>query len=152
MDQPDVMSMIQKDQGKAAPLDPAEIIRTSLKRQGQEDQFDNIYSQMSAALKTPHFRLVRSGNTLIFYRIVKPKDTVEFDIMTADSPRELPKNLQEIMKAMKAAGFKRGIAQTENANLVNIAKSAGIPISVQMSERMEGDQMIPSQQITVELQ
>lgn len=152
MAQPDVMSLIQKDQGKSPRLDPKEIVRTSLDRQGMGDQFEDVYARLHSALQTPNYRIMRGGNTLLFYKIVKPKDTVEFDIMTADSPRELPNSLQEIMKAMKLAGFKRGIAMTENANLVNIAQSAGIPVQVKMGERMMGDQMIPTQQVIVELQ
>jgi len=107
---------------------------------------------MQSALKTPQFRIMRSGNTLLFYKIVTPKDTVEFDILTADSPKELLNSLKDLMEAMKKAGFKRGIAKTENTNLVNIANSAGIPVQVKMGERMMGDQMVPTQIVEVGLQ
>ena len=152
MAQPDVMKLLEKEQGKAPRLSTQQIVKESLRRSGEEDQFGDIYGRMQSALQSPQFRIMRSGNTLLFYKIVKPKDTVEFDIMTADSPRELPNSLKDLMEAMKKAGFKRGIAKTENTNLVNLANSAGIPVQVKIGERMQGDQMMPTQMVEVGLQ
>ena len=89
MAQPDVMKLLEKEQGKAPRLSTQEIVQESLRRTGEEDQFEDLYGRMQSALKTPQFRIMRSGNTLLFYKIVTPKDTVEFDILTADSPKEL---------------------------------------------------------------
>lgn len=153
MAQPDVMSLIEKERSPNAPrMSTQDIVRTSLERQGMGDQFEDIYASMFEAVQSPENRIMRSGNTLMFYHIVKPKDTIEFDILTADSPQMLPSALKEFMEAAKKAGFKRGVAMTENTNLINIAQAAGIPVQVKMSETMIGDQMMPTQQVMVEFQ
>ena len=153
MAQPDVMNLIQKERSPNAPrMSTQDIVRTSLERQGMGDQFEDIYGRLQSAVDTPNYRIMRSGNTLLFYQITKPKEEVMFDIITADTPQSLPSSLKEIMDAMKKAGFKRGMAMTENTNLVNIAQAAGIPVQVKMGERMVGNQMMPTQQVIVELQ
>lgn len=153
MAQPDVMKLIEQERSpKAQKMSTQDIVKTSLERQGQGDQFEDIYGRIQSAVNSPNYRIMRSGNTLLFYRITKPKEEVMFDVITADTPQALPSSLKEIMDAMKKAGFKRGMAMTENSNLVNIAQAAGIPVQVKMGERMIGDQMMPTQQVIVELQ
>jgi len=150
--QPDVMGLVASEQGKGKRLPPQEIVKIDLDRQGMADQFEDVYARLESALQTANYRMMRSGNTLLFYRITKPKEEVEFDIITADSPRALPESMKDIMEAMKKAGFKRGVAKTENPALVKMAQAAGIPVQVKMGERMVGTQMLPTQMITVELQ
>jgi hypothetical protein len=146
----DVMAILKKQRSPNAEMSMAEILLTDLQRIGKEDQLGGIYEMLKTMVEQGKARIMRANNSFLIYRIVGDKE-VEFDIMTADSPKTLIKSIKEFFLAMEKAGFKRGMGMTEDAQLVKLLGRAGIPIKTKQIQRFDGQKAIPSIGILVEL-
>lgn len=146
----DVMSMLRRQRFPEAEMSIAEIMLTDLQRSGKEDQLGQVYEVLKKLVEDGKIRIMRANNSLLVYRIVG-KGEVEFDLMSADSPKQLVDSARQFFEAMKKAGFKRGMGMTENAQLVKLLERSGINIKTQQIERFDGEKAIPSIGILVEV-
>jgi Fe2+ or Zn2+ uptake regulation protein len=146
----DVMAILKKQRSPNAEMSMAEILLTDLQRIGKEDELGGIYEMLKTMVEQGKARIMRANNSFLIYRIVGDKE-VEFDIMTADSPKTLIKSIKEFFLAMEKAGFKRGMGMTEDTQLVKLLERSGIPIKTEQIQRFDGQKAIPSIGILVEL-
>lgn len=151
MAEPDVMGQIQKERGEGPEMSTQDIVREDLRRMGREQDFREVYVRMAGSVRGNQVRIMRSGNTLLYYKILKPQEEVVFDIMTADSPRGVVRAMSDFLNAMQKVGFKRGISYTDNPTFLRAAKMAGIDVKQEPSDRVSATG-IPLQKITVEIQ
>jgi hypothetical protein len=146
----DVMSILKKQRSPNAEMSMAEILLTDLQRAGMEDQLENIYEMLKKMVEDGKARIMRANNSFLIYRIVGDGE-VEFDIMTADSPKKLVDSVRQFFEAMKKAGFKRGMGMTEDAQLVKLLERSGINIKTEQIQRFDGQKAIPSIGVLVEV-
>ena len=146
----DVMAILKKQRSPNAEMSMAEIMLTDLQRTGKEDQLGQVYEVLKKLVEEGKIRIMRANNSLLVYRIVG-KGEVEFDLMSADSPKTLVKSVQEFFLAMKKAGFTRGMGMTENLQLVKLIQNSGINVKVEQIQRFDGEKYIPSIAVLVEV-
>lgn len=146
----DVMSMLKKQRSPMGEMSMGEIMLADLQRAGMEDQLATIYEMLKTMVENGKARIMRANNSLLVYRIVGDGE-VEFDLMTADSPKTLVKSTREFFEAMKKAGFKRGMGMTEDAQLVKLLERTGLNIKTKQIQRFDGEKAIPSIGILVEI-
>lgn len=73
---------------------------------GQRGKWQEVYKAMYATVKLNTHRIFRSGNTLVWVKIL-PNQTAEMFVLTADKEGKAMENLAECLKAILAAGFKQ---------------------------------------------
>jgi hypothetical protein len=101
-----------------------EILAKSANRGAQDAK--KVRSEMGYLVQTdPNFRVMRSGNTLFSY-YNRGNGNVDLAMDTAATPRELVKDVQEFVKAMKIAKFKRGKFDISNPQIEKVLKMAGV--------------------------
>lgn len=147
----DVMPQVKKERGDAGRMSVQDIIKHDLEQSGSDIPFEKVYYALYQMIQSGRTRIMRSGNTLFAYNILEP-GVAEFHVINADAPKNLLKNVKEFYEAMKKANFKRGISTTENPQIVKLAQTAGIPITAKQSQRFDGKQMVPTIEVTVEIQ
>ena len=91
-----------------------EILQKEAERSGLD--FDALYEALSTGIEAGNIRIMRANNTLFIYEIVQP-GVANFDVASADPDKVFSQSVQEFMKAMKVAGFKRISTSTTNAAL-----------------------------------
>jgi len=141
----DVMQAMRK-QRVAEDVPMLDILRQDAEQRGVD--FDNLYSMLKQDIKAGKTRIMRSGNTLLIYDILKPGEA-EVHISTIDDASRLVTALQDLYQAMKKADFRVGTAITDNASIAKALNAAKIPVSVQQIPSADG---IPQYQLTIRVQ
>jgi len=140
----DVMEVMKK-QKVAEDVPMLDIIRNDAERLGSD--FDVVYDRLKKGIESGKMRIMRSGNTLLIYNILQP-GVAELHISTMDAPDKLVKSVQDLYQAMKVAGFKTGIANTDNSQIARVLSAAKIPVRVQQVPNSQGQAQY---QLTIEV-
>jgi hypothetical protein len=73
-------------------------------------------------------------------------------IISADDPQTMVKSLQEIKKALMAAGIKQVKSNTNKLEILNAYKQAGFNVQESMGQRTSGNKANPAIEMTMTLQ
>ena len=143
-----VLDQVKKERGAPQRLTTEEILAKSLEGSGQDPL--KFQAALSNLIETDNkFRVSRSGNTLfIFYRV--SPDTVEIQMETADNARGLVNAMKDAAAAAKAAGFKHGIAEVTNPDMVKAYRAAGLNFQLRSTGGVMEDGQTPEQYVTLE--
>ena len=140
----DVMQAMKK-QKVAEDVPMLDILKNDVEQSGGD--FDSVYDALKQGIESGKMRIMRSGNTLLIYTIMQP-GVAEVHISTMDAPDKLVASVQDLYQAMKKAGFKTGIAVTDNSQIARVLNAAKIPVKVQ---QMPGTQGQAQYQLTIEV-
>jgi hypothetical protein len=140
----DVMQALKK-QKVAEDVPMLDILKNDVEQSGGD--FDSVYDALKQGIESGKMRIMRSGNTLLIYTIMQP-GVAEVHISTMDAPDKLVASVQDLYQAMKKAGFKTGIAVTDNSQIARVLNAAKIPVKVQ---QMPGTQGQAQYQLTIEV-
>jgi hypothetical protein len=117
-----------------------EIVRNSDEVRNAKANWEEIYVTLHKSLKTNKYRIMRSNNTLFWYRIDSPT-VAQLYIFNADSGRKLIRNLHEFIKAMKKCGFETIYGVTIEPQVIQTLRNAGYPTEVeQMGKDKNGQE------------
>ena len=107
-----------------------EIIRDCQEMKDSQMDWRMMYYFIRESINSNKYRMMRSGNTLFWYRLDEPK-VAQMYVFNADSYKDLLRNMQEFAKAMHLAGFKKVYGETHDMNIINLIKRIGFPVEVE---------------------
>lgn len=140
----DVMQAMKKQKGtEDVPM--LDILKNDVENIG--GNFDEVYAKLKAGIDSGKMRIMRSGNTLLIYTIMQP-GVAEVHVSTVDEPDKLVKAVQDLYQAMKKAGFKKGVAVTDNSQIARVMNAAKIPVTVKQVPSSQGQAQY---QLTIEV-
>lgn len=140
----DVMQALKKEKG-SEDIPMLDILKNDVEQSGGD--FDEVYAKLKSGIESGKMRIMRSGNTLLIYTIMQP-GVAEVHVSTMDSPDKLVASVQDLYQAMKKAGFKTGIAVTDNSQIARVMNAAKIPVKV---KQVPGSQGQAEYQLTIEV-
>ena len=100
-----------------------EIIKQSCKVEGID--FKKTYTALAKLLETDKFRVMRYGNSLLFYAITEPKKAHVF-LETADTGTELLNAMRDFDKALRMSGFVEATMSVKNPQILSLIQRAGM--------------------------
>ena len=135
-----VMEQVRKQREPAQPMDVIQILEKST---GSREEAIQLYNTLADLVTNdPDFRVMRANNTIFIYNNNRD-GSVDITMDTADSPRDLVDSIKQFRQAMKAAGFKTGIFDIDNPQIIKVLKMAGIDIKTQPSGDVLDDGVTP---------
>jgi len=102
-----------------------EIVKRSVERLDPDGDWNEAYDAMYSALQTDQFRMIRSGDTLLFYHVNTPIAD-EAHLFTIEKHEDFMESLRDIGQAMKNAGFKKIKGITDFPSILRIVRKAKI--------------------------
>ena len=78
-----MMQQIQKEQAPAQRMPMQDILRKDAERVGAD--FNQVYAALAKGLEAGNMRIMRSGNSLLIYKIMQPGVCL---LYTSPSPRD----------------------------------------------------------------
>ena len=100
-----------------------EIVKQTVERLDPEGDWNEVYDAVYSALQTDQFRMLRSGDTLLFYHVNTPIAD-EAHLFTIEKQEDLMESLRDLGQAMKIAGFKKIKGTTEFPSILRIIRKA----------------------------
>lgn len=146
---PEIMAQLQKQNAPAKTMSPQEIVKQVAEKEGGMS-WKNAYAGLVTAVQSPKFRILRSNNSLFPYSI-GGNGMITGHIISADDPQTMVKSLQEIKKALVAAGIKQVKSNTNKPEIVNAYKQAGFNVQESMGQRASGNKASPAIEMTMTL-
>ena len=107
-----------------------DIVQQSMARTHPGEDWEEIYAYMYHGLQSPHFRMIRRRNSLLFFQVTPPVAR-NLHLFTADDQEELKTSMQEFFKVLKIAGYKKGVGEVENPAILRLMRMAGIKLKEQ---------------------
>jgi hypothetical protein len=102
-----------------------EIIRDAPATKEMGDHWEVVYMSLAKLMEnTKDNRIMRTGNSLMFYQILAPK-IASGVVFSSEPPRVLGEAFIEFCKAMKAAGFEQLITSTDQSMVFKMLAEDG---------------------------
>lgn len=106
------------------------IVLNALKEQGKEQNFKKVYGGLHHILSGKDYRLLREGNTLFLIKILG-NNACHIQLINADSPKKVLKNILEFLKAIQKANYKEVQFDTTNQKIVDFLEHQGYTVKHQ---------------------
>ena len=100
-----------------------EIVKKTVERLDPEGDWEEVYDAVYSALQTNQFRMLRSGDTLLFYHVNTPIAD-EAHLFTIEKQEDLMESLRDLGQVMKIAGFTKIKGTTEYPSILRIIRKA----------------------------
>jgi hypothetical protein len=107
-----------------------DIVQQSMARTHPGEDWEEIYAYMYHGLQSPHFRMIRRRNSLLFFQVDSPVAR-NVHLFTADDQEEVKASLQEFFKVFKIAGYKKVTGEVENPAILRLMRMSGIKLKEQ---------------------
>ena len=104
-----------------------DIVQKSMARTHPGEDWEEIYAYMYHGLQSPHFRMIRRRNSLLFFQ-VDPPVARNVHLFTADDQEEVKVSLQEFFKVFKIAGYKKVTGEVENPAILRLMRMSGLKV------------------------
>jgi hypothetical protein len=104
-----------------------DIVKQSVQRDHPGEDWENIYAHLHAGLKSPHFRMLRRRDSLLFFQVESPVAS-NIHLYTMDDQNELKASLKEFFNALTMAGYTKGTGRLKNPALLRILRMAGLKV------------------------
>jgi hypothetical protein len=132
-----------------------DIVRESLAKTSPSEDWKQAYGAMYAGIKSNKFRMLRHGDSLLFFK-VEPPIASNVHIFSTDDPSKMMKAFVEFGKAFKVAGYKqmRGRISAKNTILLRLMRRAndiGFKISEKPVYAFEGSNKVLAYDVVVEV-
>jgi hypothetical protein len=102
------------------------IVRKALQKEGKANSFKKIYTGLHQMLETPKYRLMRSNNTLFLIEIVE-EGIAKVQLINADAPNKVMKNITEVIQALKKANYKQIMFDSSDTLVTDFFNNSNIP-------------------------
>ena len=123
------MDQNQQDQNfGSGTMTTQDIVRQSVERDTPNEDWKNVYAHLHAGLKTPHFRMLRRRDSLLFFQVQSPIAS-NVHLFTMDDQTELKASLKEFVNALKMAGYKKITGRLRNPAMLRIIRMAGLKVN-----------------------
>jgi hypothetical protein len=130
--------------------EPMQILESSLRRSlGDEEKVGLAQGALVEMLKAPGNKLVHLGNSL-FLVMVKAPGEVEVHTFSEETPQQLARNFIDLTKYLKNIDVKRAYTYSDDVRFKKIADMTGLPVKVEQSVNMVGNEMKPVYRYTME--
>jgi len=100
-----------------------EIVKQNVERMEPGADWEAVYGHLYAAIKSDKFRMLRCGNTLLFFRVTPPEASMAH-IFTTDKQEDLMKALREFGQSLKIGKYTKITGIVRNASLLRIIRKA----------------------------
>ena len=104
-----------------------DIVQKSMARTHPGEDWEEIYAYMYHGLQSPHFRMIRRRNSLLFFQ-VDPPEARNVHLFTADDQEEVKVSLQEFFKVFKISGYKKVTGEVENPAILRLMRMSGLKV------------------------
>jgi hypothetical protein len=127
----------------AQQKEPMQILESALRRSlGDEEKVGLAQGALVEMLKAPGNKLVHLGNSL-FLVMVKEPGEVEVHTFSEETPQQLARNFIDLTKYLKNIDVKTAYTYSDDVRFKKIADMTGLPVKVEQSVNMVGDEMRP---------
>ena len=116
-------------------MSATEIIRKDLERGGFTKQEDKFLKGLALLIKQEKAVVVRHNNT-VFVGIRKEPGVLEVHMYTLDTPNMLLGAMKVGIDAVKKAGVKKLLIETENYKLIKMLQQMNLPIEEKKKGKM----------------
>ncbi len=116
-------------------MSPTEIIRKDLERGGLTKTEDKLLKGLALLIQQNKAVVVRHNNT-VFVGIRKEPGVLEVHMYTVDTPNMLLGAMKVAIDAVKKAGIKKLISETENYKLITMMQKMNLPVEVKKKGKM----------------
>jgi hypothetical protein len=110
-----------------------DIVKQSVERMSPGEDWEDVYAHLYAGLQTPHFRMLRRRDSLLFFQVTPPVAS-NVHLFTTDDQTELKVSLNEFFKALKIAGYKKVTGEVENPAILRLIRMSGIKLKEQKTD------------------
>ena len=100
-----------------------EIVKRTVERLDPDGDWNEVYDAVYSGLQTDQFRMLRSGDTLLFYHVNTPIAD-EAHLFTIEKQEDLMESLRDLGQAIKNAGFTKIKGITEFPSILRIIRKA----------------------------
>jgi hypothetical protein len=116
-------------------MQPYQIIQHCDELKDSDQDWKKVYATVLASVQSNKYRVMRSGDTLFWYKLLAPHQAQVF-VFNADTNKNFLRNFKDFAKAMHKAGFKKVFGETENPQMINVIKRLGFPVDVEKTGQM----------------
>jgi len=116
-------------------MSTTEIIRKDLERGGLTKSEDKLLKGLALLIQENKAVVVRHNNT-VFVGIRKEPGVLEVHMYTVDTPNMLLGAMKVAIDAVKKAGIKKLISETENYKLITMMQKMNLPVEVKKKGKM----------------
>ena len=116
-------------------MSATEIIRKDLERGGFTKQEDKFFQGLAILIQQNKAVVVRHNNT-VFVGIRKEPGVLEVHMYTLDTPNMLLGAMKVGIDAVKKAGIKKLLIETDNYKLVKMLQQMNLPITEKKKGKM----------------
>lgn len=116
-------------------MSTTEIIRKDLERGGLTKAEDKLLKGLALLIQQNNAVVVRHNNT-VFVGIRKEPGVLEVHMYTVDTPNMLLGAMKVAIDAVKKAGIKKLISETENYKLITMMQKMNLPVEVKKKGKM----------------
>lgn len=100
-----------------------DIVKESVERMEPGADWEMVYGHLYAAIKSNKFRMLRCGDSLLFFKVDSPIASGAH-IFSADPQEKLLHALREFGQSLKAGGFTKLTGTVRNASLLRLIRKA----------------------------
>lgn len=97
-----------------------------------------VYAILLKLIKTPHYRILREGDTLLVINITAPHEGRVFLFSGEKSFKKYIRDMRECAKALELSGYEKVFAQGANIQMINAIKHAGYNVKAQPMAEKDG--------------
>ena len=110
-------------------MSATEIIRKDLERGGFTKQEDKFFKGLAILIQQNKAVVVRHNNT-VFVGVRKEPGVLEVHMYTLDTPNMLLGAMKVGIDAVKKAGIKKLVSETDNYKLITMMQKMNLPVEV----------------------
>jgi len=139
-----------KEGSKQKFMPPADIIIKSVEKESPGADGRRYAAAVGFMERDKKAKTIQIGNTVF---IITPPNgpQVELHIASVESPNEIVQRLKVLPNTLKQLGIKKVVTYSDNPAIKKIATQTGLPIKMNQSQRMVGNQMKPTYQFEMDL-
>ena len=110
-------------------MSATEIIRKDLEKRGLTKQEEKFLKGLATLIQQNKAVVVRHNNT-VFVGIRKGREVLDVHLFTLDTPNMLLGAMKVGIDAVKKAGIKKLISETDNYKLITMMQKMNLPVEV----------------------
>jgi hypothetical protein len=110
-------------------MSATEIIRKDLEKRGLTKQEEKFIKGLALLIQQNKAVVVRHNNT-VFVGIRKGREVLDVHLFTLDTPNMLLGAMKVGIDAVKKAGIKKLVSETDNYKLITMMQKMNLPVEV----------------------
>jgi len=128
----------------------SDIVIQSIKKEDPSVDPMQFAARLSVAEKKGMVKLLKMHNTVFILKPM-PDGVVELHTSTIETPDQLVERWKMVPNSLKQMGFKKAISYSSDPSIGKLAQRTGLPVRTSQTQRMVGNQMVPSYKFELDL-